>query len=209
MRAFWNILKHRYFKVSAIVTLVIMLPLFLLSSQQKQEQRSLADNATTLSFSPSGSKNKPVTKNINDQFTLDVVINPGNNLVSLLKLDINYDPSVIELSPENPMIINKDVFPEVLEGPVYSDGRVQVVLSVGFNQTKAVSTQSTVATLNFISKSLSRRTTVNFGDNLSAFSVGAGDASGENIIGTATPAYIRINGVTTKGSGKNNGNPNR
>ena len=198
MKAFWNLVRHRYFKVAAIISLVLVLPVILISGQQQQDQRSSATLSTTLYFSPENNRSNPIVKNINDEFNLDVMLNPGKNLISLLKLDIEYDSNILTLNTENPLKINGAIFPEILEGPIYSEGRIQVVLSIGSDQTKVITAENRIMTINFVAKNSSNRTLINFGANNSAFSVGANDQSGEDVISSLTPAYIKINRATSK-----------
>lgn len=195
MRAFWNLIKHKYLRIPAVVGLLLILPLFIFVVLEKQDTRSKAEKATTLSFSPTSSKSKPISHKIGDDFYVDLMINPGKNLISLLKLDIQYDPSKIELLDENPININTIVFPKILEGPLYSNGRIQIVLSVGPDTTRAIATESRVLTLNFKANKSTNKTLIKFGTENSAFSVSVNDQSGENVISTMTPAYVKINKI--------------
>lgn len=212
MKAFWNLIKHKFFRVPAIVTvsLLVILPLFIFMSRQEQDPRTRADSATSLYFSPESSKGKPITKNVNDEFYVDLMINPGKNLVSVLKLDIIYDPADMNLLSINPIEINNFVFPTILEGPVITDGRIQVSLSVGPDVSNAISNEERVLTIYFEAISPSNKSAISFGDSNVAFSVATDDASGENVISSLTPAYVKIidsanstNG--TKGKSDNKG----
>ncbi len=196
MRGFINIIKHKYFAFSAVV-MIIMLPLFLVINNQQRDTRSRAEKSTTLSFIPVSAPNSPMQKAVGETFSLDVMLNPGKNLVSLIKLDIQYDPTLISISPSNPLVINEAVFPQIIEGPVYSYGRVQVVLSVGADLSKAISTQSKAATVNFIANTTSKQTLVSFGSGNSVYSVASNDLSGENVLSTTSPAYITISNSTS------------
>lgn len=59
--------------------------------KQSQENRSKAAPATTLTFSPSSA-----TAQVGDTFTLDILINTGDNTVSAAELHVNYDQTIFE-----------------------------------------------------------------------------------------------------------------
>src|SRR4029078_276402 len=98
MRKSWNRFKHKNLGIAATVIALALLPIILISTQQKQEDRSHAQAATTLSFSPVTTSSTPLLKKVGDNFPLNVVISPGTNLVSFLKLEVLYDPSKVPLS---------------------------------------------------------------------------------------------------------------
>jgi len=191
MKSFLNIIKHKYFAFSAVV-MIMMLPLFLVINNQQRDTRGRAEASTTLTFTPLTEPNSPLQKNVGDNFSLDVMLNPGKNLVSLIKLDIQYDPALLSISPSNPLIVNEAVFPQIIEGPVYSSGRVQVILSVGSDLSKAISTHSKVVTINFIAVKEASQTLVSFGSGNSVYSVSSNDLDGENVLSSASPAYLKI-----------------
>lgn len=186
-----NIIKHKYFAFSAVV-MMVMLPLFLVVNNQQRDLRGRAEASTTLAFTPTSEPNSPLQKNVGEEFSLDAMIKPGKNLVSLIKLDITYDPATLSISETNPFVVNEAVFPEIVEGPIYSNGRIQVILSVGSDLSKAVSTESKIATVNFIPLEASSQTLVSFGAGNTIHSVASNDLDGENVLSTTTPAYIKI-----------------
>lgn len=205
MKALWNLIRHKYFKVAAIVSLFLILPVFIIVNQQNQDTRSQAEKSTNLSFSPTTSKNQPLTKRVGDDFYLDVILKPGNNLITILKLDIRYDSNKMQLIQDNPIEVNNIVFQNIIEGPVYSDGRVQVVLSIGPDLSRAISSESRVLTLNFNATSQTKRSLITFGENNSAFSTSINDGSSENVISNMVPAYIKINKPSKGNPGKGKG----
>lgn len=191
MRSVINIIKHKYFAVSATI-MVLMLPLFIFVNQQQQDGRSKAEASSTLSFNPTAPQSSPLVKKSGETFSLDVIVNPGKNLISLLKLDIEYDPNVINLSSNNPIIVNPNSFPEILQGPVYSNGRVQIILSVGSDLSKAISTQTKAATINFVASGSSNETSIKFGGNNAIYSVAKTDGKNENVLSSTEPVYLKI-----------------
>src|SRR3954471_10323760 len=120
-----------------IAVLLVGIPLTVYLLQQQQEVRSHAEKSTNVSFSPDSSQTTPLQKNVGDVIPLDITINPGKNLVSFVKLEIQYDPEKLATDSANAFQANNVVFPSILEGPVYSAGKISVTLSVGPDPTKA------------------------------------------------------------------------
>src|SRR5947209_6993574 len=113
--------KHRTFMItSALVLLLVVLPALLFIVQKKQESRSHATASTTLSLTPSTNSNTPLQKNIGDPVSFDVMVNPGNNLPSTLKLQIQYDPTKLQPA-STPFVTNTSAFPTIIEGPVIAN----------------------------------------------------------------------------------------
>ncbi len=194
------IFKHKYFAF-ALAIMIVTLPLVVVIMQQQQEIRGRAQASTTLSFIPSTTSSTPIIKKVGEPLSLDLMVNPGVNLVSSIKVEITYDPTKLRPSEANPLSINQTIFPAIIEGPVYSDGKIQVVLSVGPDLSKAVGQINRVATLNFDTIANSSQTLVSFGVNTSISSVALNDTSSENVLSTTSPAYIKIF-KTSKGSRK-------
>lgn len=192
MSEVWNVLRHKYFGAAATVFLIIMLPVILFASQRPQSTTGIAEGATILTFSPITSESFPMVKKINDEFSLDVLINPGKNVISVVKLDVKYDPYKMKFSADNPITINSLAFAQILEGPFYSRGNFQIVLSIGPNQTKALTTQTKVLTLNFTALSGASITQVYFGKNTEALTVSSSGDGGKNVLSTTVPTYIKI-----------------
>jgi hypothetical protein len=207
MKAFWNILRHKYFHFAATI-MIVFLPLVLFLNTKQQDLRGRAEASTTLYFTPASSKSFPIHKKVGDDFYVDLMLNPGKNQVSIIKIDISYDPTKLSISPGNSVEVNEAMFPQILEGPVYSPGRIQVVLSVGLDVSKAITTEGKALTLNFVAKNTSNSTAISIGSNSQVFSVAAADNTSDNVLSTSTPAYIKISKNTGKpGGGK--GKPSR
>lgn len=200
MKAFWNTVKHKYFKVAATV-MVLFLPIILVVNQQEKETRSRASASTTLSFSPTTTSTNPLVKKIGDSFSLDLIVEPGSNTISSIKLDIIYDPTKVSLSSTNPLAVNETVFSEIIEGPIYTSGRIQIILAAGPNLSSSITTASRALTLNLVAKNTTSQTLVSFGSNNFIYSVSSNNSGGENVLSTTIPAYLNI----VKANGKNSG----
>ncbi len=163
---------------------------------KSQELRSRASASTIVSFSPASSFETPIQKGINDPVALDIMLNPGANKVSTLKLSISYDSGKFRDAGANTLVINRNSFPATIEGPVVntSSGTVKVTLSVGIDPNLAISAPTKIATLNLIAnmRTNGQRTRVSFETSTQAYSVAPSDHAFENVISTAVPAYFVI-----------------
>ncbi len=190
--------KHLLF-LGLFIIFLITLPLTIYYLQKKQEQRSKATASTTLSFSPVSSATNSIQKNVGNPISLDVMINPGVNLVSLVTLEIKYDSFVFQPSGQSPFVINSAVFPTVVEGPILNNGDYLITLSVGSDPTKAVQTPTKIGTLTLVAMNptFNGPSVISFGTNSKAFSVASTDAASENVLSSATPDYIVVSALPT------------
>lgn len=189
----------KLFLIGFIVLLLVGIPASVYLVQQNQETRSRAEKSTNLSFFPNSSVSGPITKNVGDDIPLDVMVDPGTNLVTFVRLEIQYDPDKLATAT-GAFAVNSAVFPTVSAGPVYSPGKIIVTLSSGFDATKAVQTKVRAATIKF--KALAPTdpntpTLVTYSVNTLVTSLGANDQSSENVLSGTTPASIAILGAAT------------
>ena len=176
--------------------LIISVPMTISLFNKPQETRSRASGSTTLSFQPTSSTGSPIQKNVGDNIALDLMVNPGSNLVTFLRLQITFDPTKLQLVA-NPFVVNAVAFPVVVEGPITTaPGTLLESLSVGSDYTKAIQTPSKVGTITFkaIGNTGSSPTVVTFGNLSQALSAGPNDQASENVLSTTTPATISISG---------------
>lgn len=180
-----------------LILFLIGLPVMIFLSQKKQETRSRASASTTLYFEPSTSPSSPIVKNVNDLVSLNIMVTPGTNRPSIIKLEIQYDAT--KLTPTaSPFVVNTVAFPETREGPFVQNGKILISVSVGADPTKAISQLTQVGTVNF--KAISPTTSpavVSFGSTTQVLSVGSGDQANENVLSTTSPAYISVASVPT------------
>jgi hypothetical protein len=187
---------RKIFLFGFIAVLLIGIPVTIYLVQQQQETRTRAAKSTTLTFTPDSSANAPIQKNVGDEIPLDIFVDPGTNLVSWVKLEIQYDPEKLEAG-DGAFTQNVSVFPSVLEGPVYSKGKIAVTLSVGSDPTKAIQVKSKAATVSFKALATTppgQPTLVSYGATTQALSIGFNDQASENVLSSATPANIAIGG---------------
>ena len=106
--------------IIAIIIVVIAIPLTIILLQRQQDIRQHAASATTLSFSPTSTSTNPILTNVNTSVTLDMMLNPGANAVSVVRYEITYDPTKVAIDATNPFTLNTTSFPTTLEGPYLS-----------------------------------------------------------------------------------------
>ena len=195
MAEIWNMIRHRYLGVSATVAMLVLLPVLVIATQRPQSLSGIAEGATTIIFSPTSIEEAPLTADVGEDFFLNVLVDPGENIISMVRLDINYDPTLLKLSTQTPVEVNDTVFTEIVEGPTYTNGRIQMTLSVGSDLSKSISSRTRAATINFIpiSGSSTNSTVVSFGEDTSASTVEVNDLEDGNVVSTTAPAHIKIN----------------
>lgn len=185
--------NKKLFTLGVIIALIVALPLTIIVTRQQQNTRSKAAASTSLSFTPASSPTAPLTESPNSTIPLTIAITPGANQVSLVSLEITYDPTKLEPTGPTPFVAKTSVFPQTIEGPVYSPGKIRVSLSVGSDPRSAVTTPSEVGTITFKALSnTSQPTSVSFGSQTQVYSVAGADQGSENVLATSNPAYISI-----------------
>jgi hypothetical protein len=187
----------KLFLIGFVVLLLIGIPVTVYLVQQQQQITTRAEKATNLSFQPDSSVGAPITKDIGQDVPLDIMVDPGTNLVSFVKLEIQYDPDKLATVSANAFQVNNAVFPTVLGGPVYTPGKIVVSLSVGTDPTKAIQTKVRAATVTFrtiAGTGPSTPTLVTYSANTQALSLGPNDQASENVLAGSTPATILITG---------------
>lgn len=181
--------------VATIVIQLIALPLILYLVKQEQETRTQAAASTTLYFAPASTATNPIQATPNQDIALDLMLNPGNNLVTLAKIEITYDPNVFTPAATNPVVVNSQVFKTTIEGPVLSNpGKIQLTVAVGSAHEDIIQTTAKVLTLNMKVKSTTATTKqIGFGAVSEILSIADQDGN-ENVLSTAnsTPATIKI-----------------
>lgn len=179
--------------LALLAIILIAIPITVFLQQQQQDIRQQAAGTTTLSFSPASNLTSPITKNLNDSFSLDMVVNPGDNAVSVVRFEISYDPTKIILDT-NPFTANTEVFPAILEGPIYTTGKISGTVSIGSDYSKAVRSTANVGTFRFKAKggTGSSSTIVKYTTNTQVLSTGSNDEAAENVLSSTFTAYLRV-----------------
>ncbi|HLD02036.1 MAG TPA: PKD domain-containing protein [Patescibacteria group bacterium] len=183
-----------------IVVLLIGVPLTVYLLQQQQETRTQAQKSTNLTFAPPTTSSSPLKVKVGEQFTFDVMVNPGSNLVSYVRLDIRYDATKLEaVGPTTYAAESSAQFP-IIEGPVFQSGRIIVTQSVGGNPTNAIQQQATkIGTLTLKAKEATAGIPVQiqFNQETEVLSLGEGDSGSEDVLASTQPAFITVEGSST------------
>lgn len=185
----------KLFLVGFIVLLLVGIPATVYLVQQQQVTRSQAEKSTNLSFLPVSSSGNTLTKSVGQTIPLDIMIDPGVNLVSFVRLEIQYDPDKLTAASANAFQVNSAIFPSVLAGPVYTPGKMVISMSVGTDPSKAIQTKVRAGTLTL--KALANTTTdiptqVTFTTKTEVLSIGGTDQASENVLAGTSPAFITI-----------------
>ncbi|HSW47463.1 MAG TPA: dockerin type I domain-containing protein, partial [Candidatus Saccharimonadales bacterium] len=148
---------------------------------------------TTLSYTPNTTSAAPLQKQVGDNISFDVMLDPGTNQVSFVKLEMDYDPA--KLQPASiPFTVNTDAFPATVEGPFIDNGKVIVTLTVGPDPSKAIKQVTKVGTINFtsITATTGGTTSISFGTSSQILSIAPNDQANENVLSTTNPGYLSI-----------------
>lgn len=193
----------KFILVGLFAVLLLAIPLTVYFVGQNQETRSRAQKATTLYFSLPGQTTAvttPIQKAMGDSIPLDIVMDPGTNQVSFIKLTISYDATKLSVDTNGGIKQNDASFPSVLEGPTYSEGTVSMTLSIGADTTKIVQTPTKIATLTLKEKDTtnSTPTQIKFLDGQTqVLSIASSDQPSENVLSSTTPVSVSISSATT------------
>lgn len=195
-----NLSGKKLFLIGFLVVLLVGIPLTVFLLQQQQEVRSRAEKSTIVTFSPDSTQAAPITKAVGDTVPLDINVDPGKNLVSFVKLEIQYDPEILATASANAFQANTTAFPSIMEGPVYTPGKIAITLSVGPDPTKAIQQKVKAATVTFKtlkSTAPGTPTLVSYGASpkTQILSIGSNDQASEDVLSSATPAYITVGGA--------------
>ena len=189
--------SKKFLFIGIIVVLLAAIPLTVYFLQQNQETRSRAQKATTLYFATPGTTTAAasVQKNMGESVPLDIIVDPGTNQVSFIKMSISYDPTKLSLNQTNGIKQNDVSFPSVLEGPTFTDGNVSITLSIGADPTKVAQSPTKVATLTFTAKDTTGTTPtqVKFMDGQTqVLSIAQSDQPSENVLASTKPISVTI-----------------
>lgn len=189
-----NATRKQFIAGGFLALFLIGLPAVIFLAQKPQEQRSRASASTTLSYTPSTTVASPVQKQVGNTVSFDVMINPGTNLPSTVKLEMQFDPTKFQTNGSSSFVVNSAAFPSTLEGPIVTANSVLVSLSIGSDATKAITTTTKVGTLTLttIGATTTAPTSVTFGSKSQVLSLAPNDNASENVLSTSIPAYISI-----------------
>jgi hypothetical protein len=163
-------------------------------SAPPQAVQQASHKSTVLSFTPMSSTTEPLKTGVGETVTLDIMIDPGQNLVSFAKVEIQYDPTKLTPVKTNGFLAD-GAFSSIMDGPTYNPGNVVVTLSIGADPTKAIAKSAKAATIKF--KTLAKTdssnpTTVTFGPGTNILSLAPEDNASDNVLASTESAVIAI-----------------
>lgn len=170
--------KLWFFIVSLLLLGILPLGIFLVG--QRQEIRKKAAPATTLSITP-----PTIAKKINDTFSMEIVIDTGENQVVAAELHITFDPTKLEAQT----ITNGSLFSNILTSGTVEPGAASITVGAA-DAKQPIRGTGTVAVLKF--KALAKTdspTAVKLSSN--TFVGGLGEGAANVLVGT-TPATVTI-----------------
>lgn len=181
--------------IGMFLLLLIGIPVTIYILQQQTDDRTRAEKSTVLSYTPESSPASPIQKSVGDEFTIDLMVNPGTNLVSFVSFEIKYDPTILEVGAQNGFVVNSAAFPTTLEGPTVAQGKITGTLSVGAEPTRALQTPTKVGTITFkaLKATGTAPTQVSYQLPLTkVLSIGGNDQFSEDVLASTNPAYVVI-----------------
>lgn len=188
--------KKRLALFGLITILTIGIPLTLYIFNKQQEIRSRAEKSTVLYFSPTSSTNNPLQTKIGETIPLDIMVNPGTNAVSLIKLELLYDQTKFKLAGSVPFQPNLNSFSQMIETPIFTPGKMTVTLSIGTDLSKIIQQTTRVGTIRLealtATTPTNTPTSITYGSNTQVLSIEPNAGSYENVLSSTLPALISI-----------------
>lgn len=181
--------------IGMFLLLLIGIPVTIYILQQQTNNQSHAQKSTVLSYTPDSTPSSPVQKTVGDEFTMDLMVNPGANLVSFVSFEIHYDPQYLSVATANGFVPNAAAFPTILEGPTVTPGKITGTLSVGAEPTRAIQTPTKAGTITFKALKATgvQPTQITYiQPTTKVLSIGSNDQFSEDVLSSATPAYVVI-----------------
>ncbi len=182
--------------IGFIVILLVAIPVAIYLVKTTTNTQSHATPATNLTFTPPSSNPAPITANVGDTVPLTLNIDPGTNLVTSVKVYIQYDPTKLSAS-STAFTVNDSAFPVTVQGPSYSPGSISFSVSIGADYTKAIQSPTSVGTLTFTALAATdpnNPTQVSVTTQSQVLSAGPNDQYPENVLLSRPIAYIAVNG---------------
>lgn len=190
--------KKKLLLLGFLFVVLLVIPLTIYLVQQQQETRSHAEASTTLSFNP-----PDATAQFGSKVSFDVMISPGTNRVSAVKLILKYDSTKLTASPSS-FTLNPESGLHIQEGPIVDKDTLSVSLNIGTSTTAPIITDTKIGTVTFdVTGSSTLPTEVSF-DSASQVSSLDGAAQGQSyenvLLPNSSPATITIQGGSSNTS---------
>jgi hypothetical protein len=182
-----NIFKNKYFLLGNLAFLLVAIPVALYFVKNQTATRSSAAPTTTLSFNPPSIETDQCT----DTTQTNLVLDPGQNIVSTVVLSLTWDKSKfdVEFTP------NSTAFPQVLKGPTPTDTGMTITVNIGSDVTKAITTSTTVGTLTIKPLAPTGGSSVDLSidpTNTKVYSLSQQDGATENVYNPAGSSPLKV-----------------
>jgi len=192
----------KIFLLGFIITILLAIPFSVYIAQKRQNTTTKAAAATVLALEPAVNPIK-----VGDTLTLNITLDPNSaNQVSFVKLSISYDASKFatfsgSLSP-NPAASN--AMKIVIDDAKYDSGKATISLSIGSDPTKAITTKTTIATLQLKATDVVTPSGPNFTFDAApatqVLSIASTDQTSENVLSSTNPATVTVTGTAAPSS---------
>lgn len=179
-----KILTNRYFIFGNLLVLLIAIPVTLFFLKKQQEVRTRAAPSSKLYFSPESLN----TSTQCQSFNVDIMVDPGSNLVSIVDFYIKYDPAKLDVLD----IKESPVFPIVVRPRSITSGEANMSVSIGADVTRAVQTISKVATVTFSPKAAGSAQVQFDSEKSRVFSLSTSDEPTENVLFSTSPSNVNV-----------------
>lgn len=181
----------KLFALGVIFVLLAAIPLAVYFLQKEQETRSRAAKSTVLSLLPVSNN-----KTVGDKFTLDVMIDPGTNVVTNINLAIIYDQEKISTQTAeagcDTSFCPTGIIP--INNLQYEPGKISVSLMSTPGAPSSIQTKTKIATITFQANAATTTPVqIGFGNetNVQATIESAPEL---NVLSTTNPATVNITG---------------
>lgn len=179
-----KILTNKYFILGNLLLLLLAIPVTLFFIRQQQELRSRAAPSSKLYFAPES----PNTSTQCSSFDVDIMLDPGQNIVSIVDLYLKYDPTRLDIL----QIKESTSFPTVVRAASITSGAANMSVSIGADVTRAVQSASKVATITLRPKIAGPVQIQIDSEKSRVFSLSPSDQPTENVLSSASPANVNI-----------------
>ncbi len=179
-----KILTNKFFILGNLLLILIAIPVTLFFVKKQQEVRSKAAASSKLYFNPANTNTSTQCQN----FTVDLMVDPGSNIVSIVDFYITYDPTKVDITQITP----STNFSTTVRASSIASGTASMSVAVGSDVTRAVSTVSKVATITFSPKVEGAASITIDSAKSRVFSLSPSDQPTENVLSTVEPGNITI-----------------
>lgn len=182
--------------LGVIFALLAIIPAMVYFVGQQQDTRSRAAPATNIYFSLPGEATTAATlqTTVNQTFSADVVVSPGSNVISLIRLEIDYDPTKVELTGSKITASNGAEVPG-MQTPVYEAGKLFVTFAATDLSRFLQGTPKAIATVSFKALAPTTGTPLSFGPETQVLSgdlTKIDEETSVNLLSGSTPLQVSI-----------------